>query len=84
MPTAREIALGVARQRIPRGVMADVIDELWREQPGPMSRLVRVLEDRPSGSVRPPRQRHPRSPFRKVGPGRTHAGGIAAQKNKRK
>jgi hypothetical protein len=32
MPTVREIALGVARQRIPCGVMADVIDELWREQ----------------------------------------------------
>jgi hypothetical protein len=41
IPTVREIALGVARQRIPRGVMADVIDELCREQPGPMSGLVK-------------------------------------------
>jgi hypothetical protein len=38
MPTVREIALGVARQHIPCGVMADVIDDLRREQPGPMSR----------------------------------------------
>jgi hypothetical protein len=29
---------GMRRQRTPRGLMADVIDDLWREQPVPMMR----------------------------------------------
>jgi hypothetical protein len=34
----RQMALEAARQRTPRGLMADVIDDLWREQPVPMMR----------------------------------------------
>jgi hypothetical protein len=38
----RQMALEAARQRTPRGLIADVIDELWREQPAPMACLVRI------------------------------------------
>jgi hypothetical protein len=38
----RQMALEAARQRTPRGLMAGVIDDLWREQPAPMARLVRI------------------------------------------
>jgi hypothetical protein len=63
MPTAQEILPRGARQRVPRGMMAEVIEELWREQPAPMARSVRILEDRSSGSVRRRRVPHRRSLF---------------------
>jgi hypothetical protein len=40
--TIRQMALEAARQRTPRGLIADVIDDLWRKQPAPMARLVRI------------------------------------------
>jgi hypothetical protein len=74
----------VAEQRIPRGLMTDAIERFKREQPATMVTWRRILESRPTGSVRPAGL-PPQDPLLlKVGPGRTQARGIAAQKNKSK
>jgi hypothetical protein len=66
-----------------RGVMDEVIAELERTQPAAIARLVRIITGS-SGSVRPAGL-PPQDPLLlKVGPGRTQARGIAAQKNKSK
>ena len=63
--------------------MDEVIAELERTQPPAMARLVRIITGS-SGSVRPAGL-PPQDPLLlKVGPGRTQARGIAAQKNKSK
>src|SRR4029077_1821972 len=64
-------------------VMDEVIAELERTQPAAMARRVRIITGS-SGSVRPAGL-PPQDPLLlKVGPGRTQARGIAAQKNKSK
>ena len=64
-------------------MMDEVIAELERTQPPAMARLVRIITGS-SGSVRPAGL-PPQDPLLlKVGPGRTQARGIAAQKNKSK
>jgi hypothetical protein len=52
--------------RAPRGVTADAIERLEREQPAAMATWRRILEDRTSGSVRGRRHSHSRSPFHRT------------------
>jgi hypothetical protein len=68
------MALEATRQRTPRGLMADVIDDLWREQPAPMARLVRIhaapqaaAQGHASGARVPGRARGRRGPFEAAG-----------------
>jgi hypothetical protein len=72
--TIRKMAFEAVRQRTPRGLMADVIDDLWREQPAPMARLVRIHaapqaagQGRASSARDPDRARGRPGPFEAAG-----------------